>query len=751
MYGQKVALMASFLMSINPISIWITHVSRFEDSVLFLCVLAIYLFYVAVEKGGKKWLLSLAGFVMGLALQSHPVSLVLIPDMFVYLIFTRKLTKWLKDKYFWLAILLFLLAYSNIIYVNIENGMPLLSYWPHKLATPVLLEKNLNVQLVLDNYEVYFHTLSLMILLFEPFRVVLLYGWDAEIVFLLRLVNMAMFLGGFVFALDRREKGDILMLVMFALPMILYPLLFFHTPNYYLSALLPVLAILPARLIREILKHSKTIFVRARTSKLAPRYTTKMLTAFLSLIMVFLYVGHPVFLLNDTYNEYQLSGYSTASFVDVINFINRTADRTSITVVPIDLPVDLISYLTNDQLQPLVSENLFSLKTISDIVNFELKNKVRDIYYIFFSQSVPSITLSTATQEELLKRVHPGIQPMYTVESLNGETIYSVYKVGGNNATSSIRLDQPEAYFDLFRAFTRLGLMEAGLSKLPKGYVEYNKYVALDAGVNEEGIVEYYETYFWDWGFWPSIGWPVNNSRITLTSGDQNSTYTLDSATFPMQKVYLWNPSSDSFEEWSDENGLSLQNTTKIRILRYSTQNPLVVSTTFTIEPNKPRVVSQIEVFNNDTEATYDLAFDMSVSACNYGHICSRGLFSQGNATRIYVPDGYAFSEPLWTAGTRAFFPSMANTSYIVFGAYRSNDVISFASFNVTPSSISVSVGSEGEVQQSDVAFRWTNVGPQSSVAVTMVWGSFTGDSTLDKNNDGVLDFMNTISELKTP
>jgi len=412
MYGQKVALMASFLMSINPISIWITHVSRFEDSVLFLCVLAIYLFYVAVEKGGKKWLLSLAGFVMGLALQSHPVSLVLIPDMFVYLIFTRKLTKWLKDKYFWLAILLFLLAYSNIIYVNIENGMPLLSYWPHKLATPVLLEKNLNVQLVLDNYEVYFHTLSLMILLFEPFRVVLLYGWDAEIVFLLRLVNMAMFLGGFVFALDRREKGDILMLVMFALPMILYPLLFFHTPNYYLSALLPVLAILPARLIREILKHSKTIFVRARTSKLAPRYTTKMLTAFLSLIMVFLYVGHPVFLLNDTYNEYQLSGYSTASFVDVINFINRTADRTSITVVPIDLPVDLISYLTNDQLQPLVSENLFSLKTISDIVNFELKNKVRDIYYIFFSQSVPSITLSTATQEELLKRVHPGIQPM---------------------------------------------------------------------------------------------------------------------------------------------------------------------------------------------------------------------------------------------------------------------------------------------------------------------------------------------------
>ncbi len=748
MYDQKVALLACLLMSINPIAIWISHVSRFEDPILFLSVLAIYFFYVAVEKGGKKWLLCFAGFIMGLALQSHPVSLVVIPDMFIYLIMTKKLAKWLKDKYFWLAIIFFLLAYSNIIYANLENGMPLSRYWPYKLAYPVLLKENLNTQLILDNYGLYFNTLtSGMVLLNEPFQAVLFYGWDGALINFLKLVNIAVFLLGLVLSLIKREKGDVLMLTMLTLPMILYPLLFLHAPYYYLSALLPVLAVLPARLIKEILLHSKMIFSKARMGKLAPRCASKLATAFLLLITIFLYVAHPLFLLNDAYNEYQLKGYSTADFVEVVDFIKDSAASTSIIVVPIDLPVDLISFLTNDQIQPLISniysnESFFELKTIPDLINFEMKYRIRDIYYIFYSHM---------DQEVLLRRVHPGIEPVYTIDNSMGETLYSIYKVGGNNATSSSYLDQPEIYFDLFRAFTRLGFKEAGLSELPKGYVGYNRYIALDAVVNEEGFVEYYETYFWNWGFWPSINWPMNESRITITSEEQNTTYVLDSTSFPKQKVYLWNLSSNSFEEWDSEGGFSLQNTTKIRILRYGPQNPLVVSTTFTIEPDKPRVISQIEIFNNDTEATYDIAFNMSISAYDYGHICSRGLFSQENATRIYIPDAYAFTEPLWSTGARAFFPAMANTSYIVFGAYRSDDVISFACFNETPDRISVSVSSQGEVQQSDIAFQWTSVGPQSSVALTIILGSFTGDSTLDQDNDGVLDFLNTISELKTP
>ncbi len=744
MYGQKVALLACFLMSINPVPIWISHVSRFEDPILFLSVLTIYLFYVAVEKGGKKWLLCLAGFVMGLALQSHPVSLILIPDMFIYLIMTRKLTKWLKDKTFWLAILFFLLAYSNIIFANIQNGMPLSRYWPYKLSYPVLLRENLDAQLILENYGIYFDSLtSGMVQLSEPFQVVLFYGWDGMFVFLLKLVNMTMFLSGVVLALVKREKGDILMLTLLTLPMVLYPLLFLHAPYYYLSTLFPVLAILPARTVKELLSHSKATFSKARMGKLAPRSASKLATAFLLLVTVSLYVAHPLFLLNDTYNEYQMKEYSTADFVKVVNFLKDTAAPTSIIVVPIDLPVDLIPYLTDDQMQPLVIDNLFfDLKTVPDIVNFEMRNKIRDVYYIFTSHMV---------LEEYLRMVHPRIEPVYTVDNSIGETLYSVYKVGGSNATSSAYLSQPEIFFDLFRAFTRLGFKEAGLSELPKGYVAYNDHIALDAGVNEEGFVDNVETYFWDWGFWPSISWPMNDTSITVTSEEQNSTYTLDSTSFPLQKVYLWGLSSNSFEEWGSEGSFSLQNTTKIKILRYGSQNPFVISTTFAIEPNKPRVISQIEIFNNDTEATYDVAFNISISAFDYGHICSRGLFSQGNATRIYIPDGYTFSEPLWTAGTRAFFPSMANTSYIVFGAYRSEDVISFASFNVTPSSISVSVSSEGEVQQSDIALRWTNVDPQSSVTLTIIWGSFSGDSTLDQNNDGVLDFMNAITELKTP
>jgi len=745
MYDQRVALLACLLMAINPIHIWITHVSRFEDPIIFFTVLAMYFFYVAVEKGGKRWLLCFAGIFAGLALQSHPVSLIVIPVMFIYLIITKKFVKWLKDKYFWLAIITFLLAYSNIIYVNIESGMPLLRYWPYKLSRPVLFSENLNAQLILENYTLYVYKTFIlgMVLLNELFQKVFLYGWNGLFINFLKLVNITVFLLGLALAIIKRERGDIFILTLLTSTLILYPLLFFHAPYYYLSVLLPVLAVLSARLFKEILSHSKAIFLNARMGKLAPRGASKLATASFLLIISFLYVVHPFFLLNDIYKDYQFKGHSTAKFVEVVNFIKGSADPTSMIAVPIDpmffdVPIDLIPFLTNDQIPIL---NINDIKTAPDLLKFEMKNRIRDIYYIFYLRK---------TQEELLRMVHPGIEPVYTIKNSEGATLYSVYKVGGHNATLSTYLDQPEIYFDLFRAFTRLGLARAGLSELPKGYMGYNRLIALDAIVDEEGFIEYYKTYFWNWGFWPSIDWSMNDSKITLTLGEQDSTYVLDSASFPRQKVYLWNSSSNSFEEWGPESTFHLENTTKIRILRYAPQKPLVVNTTFTIEPNKPRVISQTEIFNNDTENTYDIAFNMSVSAHDYAHICSRGIFSDKDPTRIHIPNVYAFTEPLWSGGTRAFYPGGSATSFMAFGAFRSNDVISFVSFSETPEGIYVSVGSQGEVQQSGTAFQWRNVGPNSSVVLTIVLGAFMGDSTLDLDKDGVLDFLNTIGELRS-
>ncbi|MFN8475996.1 MAG: glycosyltransferase family 39 protein [Anaerolineae bacterium] len=79
---------------------------------------AIYL-TVAAILDGRAWLLVGAGAVWGLALQTHPSTIALLPGVIVWALLQPQARAWLRTRWIWITLGAFLLAYSNMIWVNV--------------------------------------------------------------------------------------------------------------------------------------------------------------------------------------------------------------------------------------------------------------------------------------------------------------------------------------------------------------------------------------------------------------------------------------------------------------------------------------------------------------------------------------------------------------------------------------------------------------------------------------------------------
>ena len=122
MAGRLAGLLAGALMATSFTHVLInSHVAWSNCTTPFFTALAALVFYLAVVRGSGR-LLALSGLLIGLALQTHPSAFLLIPGLALWFLAQEQGWTWLRRPAPYVAVLLALLAYSNMIWFNVRGG-----------------------------------------------------------------------------------------------------------------------------------------------------------------------------------------------------------------------------------------------------------------------------------------------------------------------------------------------------------------------------------------------------------------------------------------------------------------------------------------------------------------------------------------------------------------------------------------------------------------------------------------------------
>jgi uncharacterized membrane protein (Fun14 family) len=117
------AALASLLMAANPHHILINSHYAGTTYVLPLFSTAFLLaLTLAVKRGSGLWLVA-AGALLGLALQTNPVPLLMLPGVAVWFLIQRKANIGLRTRWPYLAAAAFLVAYAPVILYNLQTGL----------------------------------------------------------------------------------------------------------------------------------------------------------------------------------------------------------------------------------------------------------------------------------------------------------------------------------------------------------------------------------------------------------------------------------------------------------------------------------------------------------------------------------------------------------------------------------------------------------------------------------------------------
>jgi 4-amino-4-deoxy-L-arabinose transferase-like glycosyltransferase len=98
-----------------------SHIAWSNCSTPFFVTLALLALALADRRQSGPWL-ALAGLLLGVAVQTHPSALVVIPGLVVWFLSGKHRRAWLRTPWPYLAVALALLAYSNIIWYNLQTG-----------------------------------------------------------------------------------------------------------------------------------------------------------------------------------------------------------------------------------------------------------------------------------------------------------------------------------------------------------------------------------------------------------------------------------------------------------------------------------------------------------------------------------------------------------------------------------------------------------------------------------------------------
>ncbi len=114
LFDKSVGIIASLLMAVSSYHVWVSRTGLQESLVIFFSLLTLFLLLHSF-KDNRHWTW---GIALGLAMLTKYTTFILMPAFIFYLaIFKREI---LKNKKFWLAIILALVIFSPVILYNIK-------------------------------------------------------------------------------------------------------------------------------------------------------------------------------------------------------------------------------------------------------------------------------------------------------------------------------------------------------------------------------------------------------------------------------------------------------------------------------------------------------------------------------------------------------------------------------------------------------------------------------------------------------
>jgi 4-amino-4-deoxy-L-arabinose transferase-like glycosyltransferase len=307
--GKSAAILGSLLLAGSMYHIFtLSHLSWSNCMTPFFTVCFLLSFITGLQSQKSSWLV-LSGFLLGLALQTHPSVITLVPFVICAFLIQgkEKLRSWLKKPAPYLMILAVLLGYANMIYFNILRT---LETFQHAFTYPgYSLEENPGLQTYFHNMNGEWMLLLRLLSGAAEEQKAFLYYWKNP-VFLLCTVA---FLAGILLCIRRRKWELPLHL---AFPISIIPIINkgyeFCKFGRYLGFLMPIACLVSAYAAIELLT-----FLRSR--KLLPAAVTFIIW----LILPAMYFAYHYDQLRKTYVALQSQDQSLFTFRQVRSFLQK--------------------------------------------------------------------------------------------------------------------------------------------------------------------------------------------------------------------------------------------------------------------------------------------------------------------------------------------------------------------------------------------------------------------------------------------
>lgn len=305
--GRSSAILGSLMLAGSMYHIFeLSHSSWSNSMTPFFTVCFLLSFITGLQSQKSFWLI-FSGFLFGLAMQTHPSVITLVPFVVCAFLFQgkEKLHYWLKRPAPYLMVLAVLLGYANMIYFNLIRTF---ETFRHAFNYPgYSLEGNLGVQSYFHNLKGEWMLLLRLLSGAAEEQKALIYYWKNPI-FLLCTVGL--FVG--IYLCIRRKKWELPLHL--AIPILIIPILNkgyeFCKFGRYFGFIIPITCLLLAYAAIELLG-----FLRSRKLFAAG-------TAFaIWLILPAVYFGYHYDQLHKTYVELQNQDQSFFTFRQVRSFL----------------------------------------------------------------------------------------------------------------------------------------------------------------------------------------------------------------------------------------------------------------------------------------------------------------------------------------------------------------------------------------------------------------------------------------------
>lgn len=117
------AAIAALLVLTNPAHILInSHIAWSNCAASLFTTLLLWVLALAVKRQQPRWFLA-AGVLAGVSMQFHPVSILILIGAAVWFIGDGEARRYLRTKWPYLAVVLALICYANVIVSNVQSGL----------------------------------------------------------------------------------------------------------------------------------------------------------------------------------------------------------------------------------------------------------------------------------------------------------------------------------------------------------------------------------------------------------------------------------------------------------------------------------------------------------------------------------------------------------------------------------------------------------------------------------------------------